>query len=92
MSYRYWLLLWSFLLLKEVEAGLGPCYILGIFISIYRALSVYLAPCSALTGLKVKAWFSAHGPTLRGDNEHMWSNEAVGLDRVLLILMMCRPA
>lgn len=63
-----------------------------ISVSVYWALAVYLALRSALRGLKVKAWFPANKFTLWEDNEHMWSNEAVRLDRVLLTLMLCGPA
>lgn len=80
--------------IKRGESWAWTLFILLKFISVsvYWALAVYLALRSALRGLKVKAWFPANKFTLWEDNEHMWSNEAVRLDRVLLTLMLCGPA
>lgn len=60
--------------------------------SILGALAVCIALFDALRGLNAKAWFPARELTLWRENEHMWRNEPVGLDRVLLNLTLCDPA
>lgn len=72
---------------------MDPFYIFRICVGKYLLGTCRLSrPVHSTEGVKSEGMVSSQGATLWGDNEHMWSHETVGLDRVLLNLTLCKPA